>query len=47
MICEAGTRARGLPAPKLDEPIEVEADDTTMLAASICRAGRKARGQKE
>jgi hypothetical protein len=46
MIVRAGSRARGRAAPKLDEPIKIEDDNPESLAAAICLAGRRARGQK-
>jgi hypothetical protein len=46
LIIEAGSRARGRAAPKLDEPIKIEDDNPESLAVAIVRAGRKARGQE-
>ena len=46
-ILEAGSRARGRAAPKIGEPIKIEDDNPKSLAAAICLAGRRARGQQE
>jgi hypothetical protein len=45
-IVEAAARARGQAAPPIVEPVEVEGDDATVLAARIVAAGKKARNQK-
>ena len=46
-IIEAGARARGRVAPKLDEPIKIEDDNPESLALAIVRAAAKARGRQE
>jgi hypothetical protein len=46
-IVEAGSKARGRPAPKLDRPKVVgSVQDPAVLAAMIVVAASKARGQE-